>query len=77
MPRSPIPAAHSRRIARDVGDSCELVVVPDPGRMVNVSHADQVDRALRRLLDRSHRLLQPRLPLASSVSHGWSSMRSG
>ncbi len=52
-----IPAAHSRRIARDMGDSCELVVVPDAGHMVNVSHADQVDRALRRLLDRSHRLL--------------------
>ena len=44
------PAAHGRRLARDIGDSAELIVVPGAGHSVNFTRPDVVDRALLDLL---------------------------
>jgi pimeloyl-ACP methyl ester carboxylesterase len=46
------PAAHGRRIAEEIGESAELVVVPGAGHSVNLTRADVVNRALLDLLDR-------------------------
>lgn len=47
-----IPCAHSERIAAELGERCELVVVPGAGHLVNVSHPEQVSSALIGLLRR-------------------------
>jgi pimeloyl-ACP methyl ester carboxylesterase len=46
------PAAHGKRLAREIGDSCELVVVHGAGHSVNLTRDDVVDRALLDLLER-------------------------
>jgi pimeloyl-ACP methyl ester carboxylesterase len=46
------PAAHGRRIAEEIGENAELVVVPGAGHSVNLTRTDVVDRALFDLLDR-------------------------
>lgn len=43
---------HSRRMAADLGDGCELVVVPGAGHVLNQTRPDVVNAALRRLLAR-------------------------
>lgn len=45
-----IPASHSRRLGRELGSGCELLVVPGAGHMVNVTHPEPVNDALLRLL---------------------------
>jgi pimeloyl-ACP methyl ester carboxylesterase len=46
------PAAHGRAMARAIGDSAELVVVPGAGHSVNLTRTDVVDQAFLALLDR-------------------------
>ena len=46
------PAAHSRRMAAEIGPSAELVIVPGAGHSVNITRQQVVDDALLRLLDR-------------------------
>ena len=46
------PAAHGRRIAEEIGENAELVVVPGAGHSVNLTRTSVVDRALLDLLDR-------------------------
>ena len=46
------PAAHGRRIAAQIGDNAELVVVPGAGHSVNLTRAEVVDAAFAALLDR-------------------------
>jgi len=46
------PVGHGRRLAADLGDDAELVVVPGAGHSVNLPRTDVVDRALAGLLDR-------------------------
>jgi pimeloyl-ACP methyl ester carboxylesterase len=46
------PVAHGRRIAEEIGDDAELVVVPGAGHSVNLTRTEIVDRALLDLLDR-------------------------
>jgi pimeloyl-ACP methyl ester carboxylesterase len=46
------PAAHGTRLAREIGDSAELVVVHGAGHSVNLTRNDVVDRALLDLLGR-------------------------
>ena len=47
-----IPAEHSRRIAARLGRRAELVLVRGAGHMVNMSHPEQVNGELLRLLRR-------------------------
>ncbi len=46
------PAAHGRRIAEEIGENAELVVVPGAGHSVNLTRTETVDRALLDLVDR-------------------------
>ncbi|MGY1809555.1 alpha/beta fold hydrolase [Blastococcus sp. SYSU D00669] len=46
------PAAHARRMAGQIGDAAELVVVPGAGHSVNLTRTAEVDRAFLDLLDR-------------------------
>ncbi len=46
------PAAHGRRIAEEIGENAELVVVPGAGHSVNLTRTETVDRALLELVDR-------------------------
>ena len=46
------PAAHGKRLAREIGDGAELVVVHGAGHSVNLTRNDVVDRALLDLLGR-------------------------
>jgi pimeloyl-ACP methyl ester carboxylesterase len=46
------PVAHGRRIAEEIWDDAELVVVPGAGHSVNLTRTEIVDRALLDLLDR-------------------------
>jgi pimeloyl-ACP methyl ester carboxylesterase len=46
------PVAHGRRIAEEIGEQAELVVVPGAGHSVNLTRTEIVDRALLDLLDR-------------------------
>jgi pimeloyl-ACP methyl ester carboxylesterase len=46
-----LPIAHSEEIVRHLPDA-ELVVVPDSGHVVLLEHADEVNAALQRFLDR-------------------------
>lgn len=46
-----IPAWHSDRIAEAIGNGARLVHVPHAGHMVNLTHADAVNDALRSLMD--------------------------
>lgn len=48
-----IPPSSAQRLARGIGDSARLVLVPDAGHMVNVTHADTVNSALDVLVDRT------------------------
>ena len=48
------PAAHGRRIAEEIGENAELVVVPGAGHSVNLTRTETVDRALLELVDRVH-----------------------
>lgn len=48
-----IPYQHSERIAHEIGESAELVLVPDAGHMVNMTHPDVVNERLLRLLERA------------------------
>jgi pimeloyl-ACP methyl ester carboxylesterase len=54
------PAAHSRRLARLIGPTADLVVVPGAGHSVNISRPAVVDEAFLALLDR----VEERLPQA-------------
>lgn len=45
-----IPAQHSHHIAAGIGSKARLIRVPRAGHMVNVTHADTVNDALRWLL---------------------------
>jgi pimeloyl-ACP methyl ester carboxylesterase len=47
------PVAHGRRMAEEIGESAELVVVPGAGHSVNLTRTAVVDRALLDLLDRA------------------------
>lgn len=47
------PARHSRRMAQEIGQNAELVVVPGAGHSVNITRQGVVDDALLRLLDRA------------------------
>ncbi len=47
------PAAHSRRMAQDLGPDTRLVVVPGAGHSVNITRRAVVDEALLELLDRA------------------------
>jgi pimeloyl-ACP methyl ester carboxylesterase len=46
------PVGHGRRLAEQLGDDAELVVVPGAGHSVNLTRTDVVDAALADLLDR-------------------------
>ncbi|MGY1615582.1 alpha/beta fold hydrolase [Geodermatophilus sp. SYSU D00691] len=46
------PAAHARRMAGQIGETAELVVVPGAGHSVNMTRTAEVDRAFLDLLDR-------------------------
>jgi pimeloyl-ACP methyl ester carboxylesterase len=46
------PAAHGRRLAEQLGEQTELVVVPGAGHSVNLTRTAVVDEALLTLLDR-------------------------
>ena len=46
------PAAHGRRLAQQIGETAELIVVPGAGHSVNLTRSEVVDRALLDLLDR-------------------------
>ena len=46
------PAAHGRRIAEEIGENAEFVVVPGAGHSVNLTRTAVVDQALLDLLDR-------------------------
>jgi pimeloyl-ACP methyl ester carboxylesterase len=47
------PAEHSRRMARILPEA-ELLVLPESGHLVQLEDAEEVNAALRRLLDRVH-----------------------
>jgi len=47
------PLPHSQLIAREIGPSAELVVVPGAGHSVNITRRQVVDNALIGLLDRA------------------------
>ncbi|GAA4732118.1 alpha/beta hydrolase [Modestobacter marinus] len=47
-----IPPRSAPRMAAQIGERAELVLVPGAGHLVNVSHPDTVDAALGALLDR-------------------------
>jgi pimeloyl-ACP methyl ester carboxylesterase len=46
------PAAHGRRIATQIGENAQLVVVPGAGHSVNLTRTDVVNQAFTELLDR-------------------------
>ncbi|WP_051366217.1 alpha/beta fold hydrolase [Hamadaea tsunoensis] len=46
-----LPVAHSQEIVRHLPDA-ELVIVPDSGHVVLLEHADEVNAAMQRFLDR-------------------------
>jgi pimeloyl-ACP methyl ester carboxylesterase len=46
------PAAHGRRIAEQIGEGAELVVVPGAGHSVNLTRTGVVNQAFTDLLDR-------------------------
>jgi pimeloyl-ACP methyl ester carboxylesterase len=46
------PVEHGRRMARQLGEQAELVVVPGAGHSVNITRTDVVNAAFTRLLDR-------------------------
>lgn len=46
-----IPPERSKHLARAIGDSARLVLVEGAGHMVNLTHADDVNKALRELTD--------------------------
>ncbi len=55
------PVDHGRRLAAELGDDAELVVVPGAGHSVNLTRTELVDGALAGLLDRvEDRLRTPR-----------------
>ncbi|RBY82478.1 alpha/beta hydrolase [Geodermatophilus sp. TF02-6] len=47
------PVAHGRRLAAEIGDAAELVVVEGAGHSVNLTRTAVVDAAFLRLLDRA------------------------
>lgn len=46
-----IPSARSVHLARRIGGSTRLVIVEGAGHMVNLTHADEVNKALSTLID--------------------------
>jgi pimeloyl-ACP methyl ester carboxylesterase len=58
------PAAHGRRLAEEIGDAAELVVVPGAGHCVNLTRTQVVDEAFLDLLDRAERGSRDRLDAA-------------
>lgn len=47
------PERHSRRMAAEIGDTAELVVVPGAGHSVNITRRRVVDDAVLKLLERA------------------------
>lgn len=50
-----IPVRHSRRIAAEIGPGADLVTIDGAGHMVNLTHADEVNDALLRLVEQVER----------------------
>jgi pimeloyl-ACP methyl ester carboxylesterase len=48
-----IPASHSRRLAEQIGSTARLVLVPQAGHMVNMTHPAEVNEALLDLISQS------------------------